>query len=158
MAQSGGKAILDGYKRREILAILAAGGTRPMAAKYVGCTSKTIQNTAQRDPKFAEELRRRTHESEIGYLQNIRNAARDERHWRAAAWALERICPERYGPRRPHTVTVEQVKELLAQFAEIIVEEVPVAEFRKRILKRLDGLSSDLKGAPKKGTKTEQRP
>lgn len=150
MARCGRKPVLDEFKRREILAILAVGGSRRVAATYVGCSVTTIQNTADRDPEFAEQLRRKEFQSEIGYLENIRSAARDERYWRAAAWALERLNPERYGRRSPDAITIDQVKELLAQFAEVIVEEVPVPVFRKNVLKRLDAISGGLRGTPKK--------
>ncbi len=146
MAKRGRRPVLDEIKRREILAILAVGGSRRVAAKYVGCTARTIRNTARRDPQFAEQLHRKEYQSEIGYLENIRSAARNERYWRAAAWALERLNPERYGRRSPDAITIDQVKELLTQFAEIIVEEVPVPLFRKNVLKRLDAISRGLKG------------
>ena len=145
MAKPGRKPILDGYKRREILAILGVGCKRQVAADYVGCSASTIQLTAQRDRKLAEALRRKELQSEIGYLENIRNAARQQRHWRAAAWALERLEPEKYGKRAPDAITVEQVGELMTQFAEIIVEEVPVAAFRKNILKRFDAILHSVK-------------
>ena len=121
-----------------------------MAAKYVGCGATTIQSTADRDAKFAEQLRRREKDWEIGYLDNIRAAARSERYWRAAAWALERLKPERYARRGPDVITVKQVSALLTQFAEVIAEEVPVAKYRKNILKRLNAISEGLKGASRK--------
>ena len=145
MARRGRKRILDGYRRCEILAILTAGGTRDTAAKYVGCSVPTIQNTADRDPKFAEKLRKAEQGTEIAYLENIRKAARNERYWRAAAWALERINPSRYARRSPDAITIEEIKDLLGQLAEIITEEVPVAKYRKGILKRLSAISSGLK-------------
>jgi len=149
VAKSGRKSVLDGYKRREILAILGVGCSRRVAAEYVGCAISTIQNTADRDRNFAEKLRQKEHGSEIGYMENIRNAARTERYWRAAAWALERLHPDKYGRRGPDVITVDEIKSLLAQFAEIIVEEIPVAEYRKNILKRLAVISDSLKDASK---------
>ena len=145
MAQRGRKAVLDEYKRREILAIVAVGCKREVAAEYVGCDPSTIYRTAQRDAEFAEKLRQKELQSEIGYLQNLRKAAQNERYWRAAAWALERMNPEKYGRRGPDVITVDEVGELMAQFAEIIVEEVPVPEYRKRILKRIDGILQRVK-------------
>ena len=150
MAKCGRKPVLDGYKRREILAILGVGCSRRVAAAYVGCCVSTIQNTAERDSKFAERLRKNEHASEIGYLENIRNAARTERYWRAAAWALERLHPDKYGKRGPDVITVDQVRDLMAQFAEIIVEEIPDPKYRKPILKRLTAISKALKDAPNK--------
>ena len=148
MAKRGRKRFLDGYKRREILAILGVGCSRATAAKYVGCSVVTIQNTADRDPQFAEQLRRKEHVSEIAYLENIQKAARTERYWRAAAWALERINPDKYGRRGADVITVDQIRALMAQFSEVVVEEVP-ARHRKNILKRLAAISDALKGASK---------
>ena len=72
-----------------------------MAASYVDCAVSTIQNTADRDATFAEKLRQATYNTEVGLLKNIRNAAKKEQYWRAAAWALERRFPERYAAAVP---------------------------------------------------------
>jgi len=137
MAQGGRPPVLDSGKRREILAILSVGCSRRTAARYVGCSPTTIQNTADRDAAFAEELGRAENRAEIGYLKSIQKAAKKEQYWRAAAWALERRNPEDYGPRHPETVTIEELKQLLTQLTQIIVGEVPVSEFRKQILKHV---------------------
>jgi hypothetical protein len=152
MAARGRRPLLDEGKRREILAILAVGGSRRVAANYVGCAVSTIQGTAGRDAEFRRAIRRAEHQAEIGYLQNIQTAAKKEQHWRAAAWALERRNPNEYGRRKPDVLTPEQVTFLLAQLAEIVLREVPVASFRKRILKRLDTLYSALRRSANKET------
>ncbi len=144
MAQRGRRPVLDEYKKREILAILWVGCTRRTAARYVGCAVSTIQNTAHRDAEFARDLRQAEYQSEIGYLKNIQQAAKQEQHWRAAAWALERRNPKDYARRGPDVITVDQIKQLLAQLAEIVVQEVPVPRYRKSILRRLDVLTAGL--------------
>src|ERR1041385_1262536 len=90
---------LDVVKRREICRILGVGGTRSMAAMYVGCTTETIRAVARQDPDFATELHKAELDAEIKLLEAIRDAAKDVKQWRAAAWALERLFPERYGNR-----------------------------------------------------------
>jgi hypothetical protein len=132
---------LDEVKRGEVCAILAVGGSRQLAAQYVGCSATTIRNTALRDASFKEQLEKAESQHEIGYLQNIRAAARKEQYWRAAAWVLERRFPDRYGPRKPGTTSVEQIMQLLGQFAEMIVQEVPTPEAQQRILARLQVLA-----------------
>ncbi len=152
MAKRGRRPILDTIKKTEILAIVGVGCSLTVAAKYVGCTVRTIRNTAERDPDFAQELSQKEYASEIGYMENIRKAGRNERYWRAAAWALERINPDKYGKRGPDVITVDQIVDLMAQFADIIVEEVPVAEYRKKILGRLEAISDALnEGAKERG-------
>ena len=156
MAKCGRRPVLDQYKKREILAILAVGCSRQTAARYVGCAARTIQNTADRDPKFADQLRRAQYQSEIGYMKNIQKAARKEQYWRAAAWALERKNPEEFAARSPDVITIDQITHLLARFAEIVVEELPVAEYRKNILKRLDVLTAELDQSAAKEEQEEE--
>ena len=131
---------LDQGKKREILAILSMGCSRRAAAKYVGCSPTTIANTAQRDPEFATQVERAESKAEIGYMKNIQKAAGKEQYWRAAAWALERKYPDQYAPRSPDAIARGEVIGLLTQLTEMIVQEVPVAKFRKTLLKRLQSL------------------
>jgi hypothetical protein len=145
MAKRGRPPVLDEYKKREILAILAVGGSRRSAADYVGCAVSTIQNTADRDGQFARSLGQAEHQAEITYLKRIQKAATKEQHWRAAAWALERKNPEDFARRDPNVFTSDQITMILARFAEIVVREVPVAAYRKRVLKRLDSLIAGLR-------------
>lgn len=58
MAKRGRPPVLDEFKRGQIVGMIAMGGSRRTAAGYVGCSVSTIQNTADRDPQFAESLRR----------------------------------------------------------------------------------------------------
>ena len=131
---------LDEGKKREILAILTMGCSRRAAAKYVGCAPSTIVRTAQRDPVFAAQLERAESKAEIGYMKNIQKAAGHEQHWRAAAWALERKYPDQYAPRSPDAIPRDEVVATLTQLVDLIMQEVPVACFRKPVLKRLQSL------------------
>jgi hypothetical protein len=131
---------LDEGKKREILAILSMGCSRRAAAKYVGCAPATIVNTARRDPEFAAQLQRAESKAEIGYMKNIQKAASKEQYWRAAAWALERKYPDQYALRSPDAISRDEVIALLTQLAGLITQEVPVARFRKGLLKRLQSL------------------
>ena len=91
MAKLGRPPVLDEIKQREILAILSVGCSRRTAAKYVGCAPSTIQNTAERDEKFAEKLDRGENQAVVTHMTNINKAAKKAQYWRAAAWALERL-------------------------------------------------------------------
>ncbi len=143
----GRRPILDEVKRSEVLAILSVGCSRSVAARYVGCSSGAIADTARRDPAFDKALRRKEQSFEVVCLQSIRNASREQRYWRAAVWALERMSPEKYARRGPDVITLDQIRDLLKQFGEIVVEEIPVARYRKRVLKRLDAICDGLKDA-----------
>jgi hypothetical protein len=155
MATRGRPPILDPVKRREILAILSVGCSRATAADYVGCSVSTIQKTAERDPAFAEELRRAESRAEIALLQAIQRAAKKEQYWRAAAWALERTKPELFAPRRPQTITHRDLEKFLQTLVDLLVEFLPERS-RKQFLKRLEGLVASL-GLPRKLVPPEGR-
>ncbi len=143
MGKRGRPPVLDRDKRSQIAAIIGVGCSQNVAAQYVGCAASTIPRTAERDPAFAEQLRQARCNAELSLVKNIRDAARKEQYWRAAAWALERGFPEKYARRGPDVITIEQVGILLARFAEIVVEEVPEA-YRKAILKKTDAMARGL--------------
>jgi hypothetical protein len=144
VGKCGRRPVLDEGKRREILAIVSVGCSQVMAARYAGCAPSTILRTAERDPKFAERLRQAKCNAEIVLIKNIRDAAKKDRYWRAAAWALERGFPDKYARRGPDVITAEQLARLLAQFAEMIVEQVPPAKYRKKIIKGMEALARSL--------------
>jgi hypothetical protein len=140
MSKRGRPPVLDNGKRREILAILSVGCSQTVAARYVGCAASTIHRTADRDPKFAEEIGKAKSNAELSLVKNIRNAAKKEQYWRAAAWALERGFPEKYARRGPDVITAEELARILAQFADMIVQQVPVDKYRKNIVKGIESL------------------
>lgn len=144
MAKGARAPALDEKKKLEILAILSVGCSRRTAAEYVGCDPRTINRTAERDAEFAEQLRRAENQQELACLKQLQQAARKEQYWRAAAWILERRLPERYGRHAPQLLTLDQVKEILKQLAEIVVEDVPVARYRKNVIKRLEKMFARL--------------
>lgn len=144
----GRPPVLDHGKKNQILAILSVGCSRRIAARYVGCSPATIQNTADREPEFAEQLHHADHGVEIEYLKRIRTAAQKEQYWRAAALALERFNPEDFAKRPLGALTLGQVKTLVTRLAEIVIAEVPRADFRKRVLKAVDRFLAKIEPVP----------
>jgi hypothetical protein len=111
----------------------------------------TISRTALRDPEFEQQVSQAESMLEIKHLRNIDAAAKDARYWRAAAWALERKFPDRWGQRRAHALSSEQVGQALEQFAQLVIDEVKEANTRARILKRLDELAAALADKERSG-------
>jgi len=146
----GRPPVLDQIKKHEILAIVSMGCSRRTAARYVGCDAKTIRNTADRDPEFADRLCHASQSAEIEYVRNINKAAKKEQYWRAAAWALERLNPEDFAKRSPGKLTPEEMRTLLERLGEILLSEVPVARHRKAAVKRLDRLLAKIEPASEK--------
>jgi hypothetical protein len=113
--------------KAEVAKVLREGLSVRAAAGYVGCDESTIRRAIQRDPEFARTVDRARRDTELELLGNIRNASKKEQCWHAAAWRLERMFPDRYGPRTRDTFTGEQVSQLVDQFMEAIEHEAPQA-------------------------------
>jgi hypothetical protein len=151
VAKPGRRPVLDEMKQREILAIVSVGCSRRTAARYVGCSVSTIQNTAERDEKFADKLLQAESKAVVKLMKNINEAAKKAQYWRAAAWALERLNPEEYASPHPDVITTEQISQLMSHFSQIVVEEVPVDAYCKKIIKRLGDLGKMISAiAPRK--------
>jgi hypothetical protein len=141
----GRKPLLDEIKRAQVCAILATGGSRGVAANYVGCSADTIRRTADRSLEFREALARAESQHEIQVLQRIQEATKKDTHWRAAAWVLERIYPDRYATRKPRLLTAAELSETLDRFAELVAEHVSDIETRQKLLESLAALSAEFK-------------
>lgn len=131
--------VLDEEKRWKIIALLTNGSSRRMAAKYVRCASSTITRTAARDPAFAEQIAVAEQNAEIDALRAVRNAARNQRYWRAAAWLLERRNPDDFARRPPNVITGDQLVHVFAQLTETLYQQLPEANW-DRLLEILDEL------------------
>jgi hypothetical protein len=129
MATRGRPPSLDADRRKQIISVLATGGSTATAAALVGCCTRTIYNTAQREPEFKDQMRAARAHDEIKLLRCIDRAAEDPRYWRAAAWKLERLHPERYARRDIKQITVPLVNEFLrSMLTDIVLPMIPDKE------------------------------
>jgi hypothetical protein len=123
---NGGRlAVLDDTKRRKIVALLANGSSRRVAARVVGCSHTTITRTAARDPDFAAELAAAEQTTEVEALRNIRRAARKNRYWRAAAWLVERKNPADFLRRTPTSLNENEIAQLLLRVLDPWIDTLP---------------------------------
>jgi hypothetical protein len=131
---------LDDAKRNTIIAMLANGSSRRVAARYVGCAPSTITRTADRDPAFADQLARAQQNVEVGALRCIRNATKKSRYWRAAAWLLERRNPDDFAPRKPNVLTDDQLRQFLASISAFVLQDLPEEKY-ERLMQHFDQLA-----------------
>jgi len=129
---------LDEIALREVCALVSAGCGIEGAARYVGCAASTIRREALRNDKFAEELRRAHLTAELSPLHAMRQAA--AKHWRAAAWLLERTNPQRFAKQNLALFKPDQLREYGQVLMDIIREEAMDPQVRLRIARRLEEL------------------
>ena len=127
-SQPGRPPVLGPSQRRKLVALLAAGCSRRVAARRVGCAPSTIARTAARDPDFAEELAEAESNLESEMLESIRRAAKDERYWRAAGWLLERKNPEDFASRSARLYTAGEMMELFTAALDTLQHIIPGAQ------------------------------
>jgi hypothetical protein len=133
------KNILDQPAQSAICGILAVGGTFELAARYVGCSRKTIYNTANRDPEFREKLKQSQSGNELVFLNTIKEAGKQTKYWAAAKFALQHMYPERYA-RKPGTMHVKDVQDLVGQIVRAVVAVVPDVALRNAIRLKIRNL------------------
>ena len=134
------KRTLTQFEKAGIIAVLTAGCSRETAAIYAKCSRWKLRQAISEDVTFAAEVAKAEQESEVFFVNKIRKAADKEQYWRAAAWALERRCPNRYAARGAGTLTMDQVRQLVSKLADIVVQEIPGGAERRKILHRIHEL------------------
>ena len=150
--------------KNEICAILAVGGTRKMAAQYIGCSVRTICRMARRDPHFAERTQVITLQisdpAEASFLAGLEvdpkkatpmtvfTIRRDGSDWRRHTfdnglnWHPFPAPDGRHyawvGPRQPRDRTrVEQIKRFVIlprDFSQEEGEVTPTLKLRRRVI------------------------
>jgi hypothetical protein len=150
---------LSDDQKHKICLYLSTGCDRETAAKLTHCAHWDMHYAMLRDTNFAADVRRAEGASELVHVRNVQNAAQDVKNWRASVWWLERRSPERYGKRDANTVTTRHLKAFVAQLVSVVVEELPDASDRQRIvdrfgqlLRELDQLVFEEPGAPSSST------
>ena len=129
--------MLTDEQKQEATLIASVGCDRATAAKYVGCSLQQLNAAAYGDPAFAEQMRRAEAGCELAHMRNIQQASRDEKHWRASVWWLERRLPERYARRDAGAVGRRDLAGFLAKLSADLAGLLRNTEDRDRVLEKL---------------------
>ena len=132
---------LDDAKLREIRALVSAGLTVAEAARYVGCSVRTIQRREKHDAQFRRDVSQARLSARLDPEKLMRQAA--STHWRAAAWLLERTRPERYARRSPTACTPEDLDSACRRLIEVALSEIGDSDARRRAFDRLSAVADD---------------
>ena len=122
--------MLTEAQRHELVALLAAGHSRRAAARLVGCARSTIYRVEARDPEFAERVALAEGPGESPQKKQdprkIFPTLHQPANWRAAAWVLERLNPEDFGPpRNASNFDLLVEADIFRSFVELVRDEIP---------------------------------
>ena len=137
---------LDDRKRQRVLGMIAMGSSRRQAAKMVGVHAATIGRAVARDPKFAEDMREAEMLGRNRPLRAMYDAV--DKHWRAAAWMLERRCPEEFARRKPQTYALRDVREIVDRLLEEVLPLLANDAQREQISDAAETLIESLEKPP----------
>ena len=125
--------------------MISMGCDRETACNYLGKTAVELHAELQCDNAFRRQLLRAEATPEFSHMRNLYNAAKDEKHWRASVWWLERRAPERYARRAPESISAAQLRQVIEELSEAIGCEVNDPQDRGRVLARLVQIAERLR-------------
>lgn len=115
----GRPRFFDKARYKEVCTLVAAGCGIDGAARHLGCVPKTIRREARRNPMFGADLRQALKKAELNPLNALQAAA--TRHWRAAAWLLERTNPKQFARQEADVIPLELFHAFLEKMSSEIV-------------------------------------
>lgn len=135
---------LTDQQKHEICGVIGIGCDRDTAAKYAHTTWAELHAAMRDDPAFAARIRHEEAVIEIKHMTQIRTASKKEANWRISVWWLERLAPDRYGPRGAGEVNSRQLKKFIEHIGNTLINDVRGEEDRTRLLARLQSTADTL--------------
>lgn len=140
---------LNDDQRRRACALLGLGATRRVAAEFADCRRLDLEAEIKRDPAFRLTVKQHELRPEIETLRKLLEAARDPKQWRAAAWFLERLYPERYAAGKRRVVKRADLRTFMQKLDQELAMKIPGPKKRQRLLQQLTrGKAKPLKKEP----------
>lgn len=88
-------------RRMALLDAFGKGASKRAAAAAAVVSETFLNEWIAEDPGLADEIEVARGRHELEMLELVKYAARDPKHWTAAAWTLERLHQERYALKGP---------------------------------------------------------
>lgn len=124
--------------------------TRSSAAKFAGCRRMDLEAEIKRDPAFRQLIQESELRPELKVLRTVLDAGGDPKQWRAAAWALERLYPRRYGASKREAVPPAALRKIIAQ-------ERKAEDLKKIVQKNRPAKAKRAEGKKKTGPRAKAR-
>jgi hypothetical protein len=128
----------------QICGILSVGCDRETAAGVVECSVVDIGRAIADQPRFAMKVRRAEATAEWRHMQNILNATKDGKYWRASVWWLERRAPERFARRPAGAITPRQFEQAVAAWNDMLQQEFDAPDDQQRINACVDKITASI--------------
>lgn len=114
----GRPTVMTPDKEKEILAILTMGGSRNIAADYVGIAQGTLHDCIKRDAAFSERIKGAEAKGQIRHIKKVS----ESEQWQASAWMLERKWADEFGRRDKTELTGKDGSPLVPSQIKIVHE------------------------------------
>ncbi len=137
------KHFLTVAQRDQVCTLASYGIPDERAVEAAGITIEMLEMEEHFDAHFADRLAHSRLCSEVNVLRDVISAAKDKRTWRAAAWLLERLHPERYALRKPFTFTRGQLEEHLRRTGALVASMLPT-DIQRLVEKQIQDLITDI--------------
>jgi hypothetical protein len=111
-AKPGPKPKIGNEQRREVIAIVQAGGSLADAADIIGVGRETLNAALRQNAEFRKGVDRA---QASGKLRLIRKVGNKKQPWQAAAWMLERKWGREYG--KADTTTHDGTVKVIVEYA-----------------------------------------
>jgi hypothetical protein len=128
----------------QICSILSVGCDRETAAGIAECSVADIRRAIAELPQFAIKVRRAEANAELRHMNNILNATKDGKYWRASVWWLERRSPERFARRPAGAITSHQLKQAVVAWSEVLQQEFDSPADQQRISTCLEEITESI--------------
>lgn len=142
--------VLTPERCRELIAYVTAGLRVEHAARYVGCSVRTVRREADRNDEFRIALAA----AELGVRsdpEKLMNRAAGS-YWRAAAWMLERRDPHRFGRRRSDACGPQELEEICTTLIDVALAAASDDQARRALYLKMTAslreMTTDLFPAP----------
>lgn len=143
-------------QQTDLISFIATGCPMETALEGTGVSREEFDELLRSGAELVQRMHRGGALSEFQQLQNVKQAGRETKYWRASVWWLERCRGDRYTAKPPGTITLEQLAAFRNDLARIIDSEVHDPGTLERLLAKLSSQASHL--VPTKDIATERKP
>ncbi|QEG37834.1 hypothetical protein [Bythopirellula goksoeyrii] len=127
--------------KRAIRTMVAMGCEITVAAQALGWNSEQLADELHSNPAFASEVEQAEGQAQFHFVRSLHSASKDEKHWRAATWWLERRAQKQFALRGSRAWTDAELVAFLDSLTTIIVKSVSNLEDRQQLLADLGSLA-----------------